>query len=525
MTNLMRIPTHLSQLIGMLAILATLWLADDGPPTQSQPPSPLPTADARFGAVEAYFVPERAAEARVGWDRRIFYWSEIERGGPDDWNWFHAPTGQLDEQIAAGREIVGLVTHTPDWATDGVEGAGAPNGLYLPLDDPRNYWAQFVRYLFTVYHERVQHWVIWNEPDIALETYGAAWQGTTADYYQLVKTAYLIAHQIDPDMQIHLGGLTYWHNPLYLREYLTIASQDPTAQANGYYFDVVSAHIYFKPETSFAILGSIHDTLEEFGLGEKPIWLNETNAPPYDDPLQPWHEPDFHVTQEMQASFLIQEFALALSMGVERIGVYKWADVPAPPPGFEPYGMIRADGSTRPAYDAYRVITTHYAGVTRAERFEHRYAWTVALARQPLSEQTSLPVAADSGIGESNGEVTTRVVWARVGYRTLALLPALSSRALQVDQTGASWTARPFLGHYLLWLEPAPCEARSECMMGGAPVLLVEDAPADFSQPDSLQPRLVISFTRRVTAAMIAGGIAVLVTVSAILFVLRRRRR
>jgi hypothetical protein len=198
---------------------------------------------------QAYLAPDLADAANVGWERIIFYWSEIERDGPTV-ELVPRPMSRLDGEIARRREIVGLIAHTPAWATDGIEGAGVPNGLYLPLDDPRNYWAQYVRYLVTVYGDRVHHWIIWNEPDIPLDAFGAQWQGTTADYYQLVKVAYLAAHQVDPEVRIHLGGLTYWHNPNYLHEYLTAASQDPTAAQYGYYFDVVSVHVYFKPETT-----------------------------------------------------------------------------------------------------------------------------------------------------------------------------------------------------------------------------------------------------------------------------------
>jgi len=453
--------------------------------------------------VEAYHAPELADRANVGWERIIFYWSEIERDGPDDWNWFHAPMWRIDQEIASGREIVGLVSHTPSWATDGIAGAGVPSGLYLPIDDPLNVWANFIRYLVTVYDDRVHHWIIWNEPDIPLDTFGAQWQGTAEDYYQLVKVAYLVAREVDPDAQIHLGGLTYWHNPNYLRELLTIAHRDPTAAEHGYYFDVVSVHIYFKPETTLSIIDSIQQTLNDFGLN-KPIWLNETNAPPYDDPAQPWDDPVFRVTQEMQASFVLQEAALALSTGVERIGVYKWVDEPPPPPGFEPYGMIRTDGSTRPAYDAYRTMTTHYAGIQEAVRFERPEMWTVALAR---------------------GEATTRVVWARGPYRVVTLMPALASSALLLDQTGLGQLIHPLAGMYLLSLDPAPCAPDEECIMGGPPLLIVEEAPADLANPAALEPRFVLDLTPRTVGAGMGAGSLLLAGLTGALLLLRQRRR
>ena len=86
------------------------------------------------------------------------------------------------------------------------------------------------------------------------------------------------------------------------------------------------------PETTLDIITSLRTQLSEFGL-DKPIWINETNAPPFDDPAQSWEAPVFRVTQSEQAAFLLQEFAFALSLGVDRIGVYKWVDEPRPQAG------------------------------------------------------------------------------------------------------------------------------------------------------------------------------------------------
>ncbi len=432
--------------------------ADDDIPPPPEPPADPP--DRRFGAVETYHTPELADEANVGWTRIIFYWSELKKDGPGEWNWFHAPIYRIDREITGGREVVGVIKHTPAFATDGMAGAGVPRGLYLPVDDPENLWAVFVRELVEAYRGRVDRWVIWNEPDIDLETFGADWQGTTADYVQLVRVAYLAAHEVNPDVKIHLGGLTYWHNPGYLSEFLALVSEDPAAAENGYYFDVVSTHIYFKPESTLDIVGSLRETLAEYGLEDKPIWINETNAPPYDDPAQPWDDPGFPVTQEMQASYLVQEFSLALAAGVERIAVYKWIDEPEPQPGFEPYGLLRYDRSPRPAYDAFCMMTTHFADTDGALHIPRDDFQQVILSRR---------------------DQTTRVFWARSAAGPVIDVPALSGSALLVDQTGAETTIYPHGGVYTLDLPGASCDPELGCFMGGEPRVLVEAAQADLA--------------------------------------------
>ncbi len=376
---------------------------------------------------------------------------------PNSWNWFHHPLDQIDREIAGGREVVGLLSHTVAYATDGPEGAGVPRGLYLPVDDPGNLWAVFVREVVTAYQGHIHRWVIWNEPDISMDTYGTQWAGTVADYYQLVKVASLAAHEVDPTIQIHLGGLTYWHNPDYLREFLAAASEDPTAAANGDYFDVVSLHVYFRPETTLTIVAALRQALTDYGL-DKPIWINETNAPPYDDPFAPWVDPVFSITQQMQASFLLQEYALALGAGVERIEAYKWIDEPPPQPGFEPYGLVRSDLTFRPAYYAFRVITSTFADTTAALDINRPQFHQVILAR---------------------GAQTTRVLWSRVPSDLTVSVPALAGSATLVNQEGDQMTIYPQGGAYTLGLNAAPCQPDTECLMGGRPLVLVEDAPTD----------------------------------------------
>jgi len=456
-------------------------------------------ADPRFGAVETYHTPELADQTGVGWTRIIFYWSELQRTGPADWNEFHQPLARIDREVQGGREVVGMLVHTPQWATDGVAGAGVPRGLYLPTDDPANLWARFVRKTVGIYKGRVNRWIIWNEPDIPIDTYGAQWQGTIEDYYQLVKVAYVAAHEANPDVKIHLGGLTYWHNPAYLKQFLDVVKADPTAASHGDYFDVVSAHLYFKPETTATIIGSIRANLKDASI-DKPIWINETNAPPYDDPTHAWVNPVFPVTQDMQASFLMQEFALAISEGVERIAVYKWIDQPPPQPGFDPYGLLRENGDPRPAFAAYKVILKHYAGATASLHIEDGKVQEVVLAR---------------------GGKTTRVVWSRLGDSVVMLLPALAPSATRVDQTGAETAIQPVLGYYVLTLGAATCPQGFGCFIGGPPLVIVEDAAADLNPDGRLARNFALTGTT-LTRGGIAGGMALIAGVG---FVLWRRKR
>ncbi|HRO91419.1 MAG TPA: hypothetical protein PLC06_13045, partial [Promineifilum sp.] len=139
----------------------------------------------RFGIVEAFWKPEESAELGVGWDRILFYWNEIQPTGPDDWNTLHVLEEWLDDARAENREVMGLLKNTPPWATDAEPFSGVPRGLYLPIDDPGNLWAGYVRKVVQYYAPLgVHRWIIWNEPEIEAGVYGHEFSGSTRDYYQ-----------------------------------------------------------------------------------------------------------------------------------------------------------------------------------------------------------------------------------------------------------------------------------------------------------------------------------------------------
>ncbi len=439
-----------------LAAFATLVFLAGVASAQSTP------LDPRFGAVEAFRAPVDAAELRLGWERVIFFWNQLQPHGPNEWNDFHFEEGWLADATAHGRQIVGLLEGTPAWATDGSPNSGVPRGLYAPIDDPANLWAEFVRTIVRRYAGRIDHWIIWNEPDIEPPEYGVQWEGAVADYAQLLKVAYLAARQENPNVVIHFAGLTYWHDvvnrrALYLQRYLDEARKDPAAAGHNYYFDAVTLHIYFTTDSVYDITAEFAAVLRRNGLAQ-PIWINETNAPPFDDPLNPWTIPDWRVTLDQQAGFVVQAFAQGLAAGAQRIAVYKLVDFPPYAAGYEPYGLVRSDGTRRPAFEAMRVVTTYFAG-----------------AQSARIDRT----AARSIVTLERGAQTTRVLWARGKTSVPLSLAALAPQATLVTHLGATQIITPTAGVYRLTLPAALCaDPVHGCAVGGAPLVIVEDAPA-----------------------------------------------
>ena len=185
-------------------------------PISAQPP---PRPDPRFGAVEAFYAPEAATQAGVGWERVLFWWRGLQPNGPHEWDIHYFPDGVFNEERAQGREIVGMLANAPDWANGGQGTAGVPQGLYLPYNDANNLWGQFVHRIVSLYKGRIDHWIIWNEPDVWDPGHpGYTWAGSVEDYYQLLKVGYLAAKEANPQCTIHLAGLTFWWDAEHGRE-------------------------------------------------------------------------------------------------------------------------------------------------------------------------------------------------------------------------------------------------------------------------------------------------------------------
>src|SRR4029453_15818800 len=92
------------------------------------------------------------------------------------------------------------------------------------------------------------------------------------------------------------------------------------------------------------------------------------NILPHGHPTAPI-APAFHATMDQQASYIIQAFALARAGGAQRMSIYKLVDErPEGPGGL--YGLVRNDGSMRPAFNAFRTAVRYLGNPTSA-----MYTW------------------------------------------------------------------------------------------------------------------------------------------------------
>lgn len=360
---------RLSKLFLLIGCLITFSVVQAENLETPMPPGPV------FGVVEAHYRPDLAATLGVGWERLTFPWEQIQPNGPDEFNDSIIGGGYLGN----GRQIVGLVKGVPGWATESGQFNDVPKGIDLPFDDPNNVFGAFMIRLVSHYSGMgVHHWIIMNEPDIRPGQGTVEFAGDVEDYFHVLKTAYMAAKSVDPGAHIQIAGMTWWYDvnagrAPYLSRLFQVIRRDPDAAANNNYFDGVSLHIYFTTSSVWDIVSANQGILNNFGLGDKQIWLNEFNASPRRDPLMPVNAP-FSISLEQQADFIVQASALSLAAGADRIAVYKLYDNEFVPGVTEPWGLVRQDGSLRPAFQAYQQVIQRLGSAFEIQRFSVRGA-------------------------------------------------------------------------------------------------------------------------------------------------------
>ena len=444
----------------MMRLSAILMLLLLTLPTHAQelPPQTPLNGQNPFGIVEGMWFPTTTCDLGVGWERIIFDWGQHQPEGPDDWHTLNVDDRWLRAASACNREVVAVIKNVPAWATDGSPRIGVPRGLDLPLDDPGNLWAGFMRKAAAYYAPRgVRRFIILNEPDIDHQTYGFEFEGEVEDYYNILRIAYLAAHQGNPAARIHLAGTTYWHDVnagrrLYVDQLFERILVDPAAAANGYYFDALSLHIYFRSESIPFVVGHMREVLEKYGLGDKPIWINEYNTSPNLDPAWPVTRPQFQVNLAQQQAFLVQATVLALASGVERMAVYKLWDQNADP-AIETFGLLtpgQDDRAPRPAFYTYRALVRYFQGVSSTQWAVNPAVYAVILTH-------------------ADGHQTL-VVWARTASPATLAVDGPDGKALSLDLLGNLSVSVP---DQSATLPGATCDDKDGCAVGGPPLILM----------------------------------------------------
>jgi hypothetical protein len=475
------------------------------------PPTPLPpvqNSDGRFGIDFVTGVGYNSSETRLqqaedagaNFTRWPIYWYDIEAssGQPN----YSQVDIAVDASMNHGLKVDAILMGTPHWAStsgspdvpfpkiggslaidgqqpgvlSGAPEASPPQNLYAPVFNgdgsinQNNYWARFVYNTVLRYKGRVRVWEMWNEPDLTdTNGQGIFWAGTRADYYRLLKVGYLAAKKADPTVTVLFAGLAYWTDRDYFPAVLDLIQNDASAAQNGYYFDVLPWHLYVSPYHLWSFPRWSRDEMKLRGF-TKPIWVNEANIPVCGDSAV---DPGFDCPKRWrgslgeQANFVIQAYALAAAARVRKVFIFQHYDDNI---GLHDwYGLIRNDGSIRPAYVAYQAAAYYLSspgGVSRS---------TTGNIEKVVFKDTP------------KGRVT--VLWNRGPNALTAKVAARSNNAVLATKYGVETTISPQNGYYSVQLPGATYRdpVTDSYDVGGDPYFLVESVFSDVSsQVDTL---------------------------------------
>lgn len=290
-----------------------------------------------------------------------------------------------------------ILSYTPQWASKCPAGE---NPRSRPPDDLWDYY-RFCREISARFAGRIHFWEVWNEPNIGF------FDGTVAQYVDLLKTAAVAVREGAPEAWIVFGGVAGVDIPFLDRAY-QFGARD--------YFDVMAAHPYQWGSTfddrwfceKLTNLKSLMDTWDDLG---KPVWLNELG----------WSTADKRVSDADQARLLVQCYVTAMArrdLAVQRIFWFCVKDWGGPS-----YGVYAENGAKKPSWHAYRAMVQQLSGLrcwgrvkttdeVRAYAYidDARHRCVVVVWSADLDDHELLPASLQSPVSahDINGEMIER---------------------------------------------------------------------------------------------------------------------
>jgi hypothetical protein len=406
----------------------------------------------------------KATDLRANWIRlngRIS-WRELQEteGGPIDWAQLAGFEEELLALKTAGMTPIVIVDDHPEWATIVAYGADEFRSHCAAIRaDKYVAFAQFVQALVARYKGPqfdVHHWELGNEPDVdpALVNSNSpfgCWGDIDDPYYggerygEMLKVVAPAIRAEDPQAVVVLGGLLLdrpetpgsARPELFLEGVLRAGAGDA--------FDLLAYHVYpsylidrFDPERKIdldlywnlwqdwggMVVGKalyLRQTMAVYGV-EKPLLLDETGLKCNPDSgvvCDPDVDEQFF---QVQASHVTRAFVRGLSHDI--VG-FVWYTLDGP--GWQYTNLVEADGTPKPVYYAYQVLTEQ---LDRA-----RYL-------QPVDYGSGLEAYAFR-----RGAQQVHVVWA-IEDETWPVSVPESSYVAAFDRDGNAITSIPVGGYY-----------------------------------------------------------------------------
>lgn len=333
-----------------------------GPPQEVVTTNPLVGVHTRLtDEVEEWKIQrslEMVREMGAPWIVEYFPWAYIEPE-PDRYDWKH-PDLVVEHACAQGLTIIARVGYVPAWARpDPRQQETTPN--YLDAEHYQDF-AAFVAAFLARYRGRVNHLIVWNEPNLSLE-----WGYRPVDpaaYVELLKTVYPAAHAANSEVVVLAGALAPTLEPPGSPAGLNDLDYLEAMYAVGAapYFDALAVHAYglgFPPEAdpapevvNFRRTELLRAVMVAHGDAWKPVYVTESGW--NDHPR--WARA---VRPAQRIAYTIGAYEFARQSWPWCRCVAMWAfRFPAPLHNFQDYyAFVTADFRPKPIYLAVQEYT------------------------------------------------------------------------------------------------------------------------------------------------------------------------
>lgn len=251
-------------------------------------------------------------------------------------------------------ELLGILDYVSWWASSAQDSQDWRVRLY---SEPRDLH-EFARYAEAVvnhYKNEVHVWQIWNEPNTT-----GFWKPApnAAHYVSLLKDAYLAVKYADPEAVVVFAGLS--GNGIEGNDASGLTSnfieQAYAAGASGY-FDVLAIHPYMLPNGGLDTLRdkikAARAVMNRHGGSETPLWLTEIGVP---SDASWW--PTAPIQSEQDAANWLKTVYTGVRDLTPTVFWYEFQDRGGTDDPEGRFGLVRADFSAKPAYDALRELAS-----------------------------------------------------------------------------------------------------------------------------------------------------------------------
>ena len=307
------------------------------------------------------------ADAGFHWIRQEFPWEDIEisaKGDFWDHKWDKDAWEKYDHIVDLAErynlEIIARLSNPPAWS----RAQGNESGAFAPPDNLDDY-GDFVEAVVRRYQGRIDHYQIWNEPNIYPE-WGQR-PVSPEEYTELLRVGYTRVKQVCPECVVISGALaqTIPLGPRDLNDFIFL--QRMYDAGAGDYFDVLAMQGYglwsgptdrrMRPRVlNFSRPLYLREIMVENGDAHKPIWITEMNwnAPPPELPDKPFGS----VTLEQQARYAVLAYQRAQRewpwLGVINAWFFKRASDAEQDQAMYYFRLVEPDFSPLPVYDALK---------------------------------------------------------------------------------------------------------------------------------------------------------------------------